>query len=386
MANVELTSLLPSKAFLLPYALLLLFPSLVLTFAGTFLTLDRTRSFVPINDPFSISNKSYTRFLTPFFRGGVGGIIAGYAFGLHLSTFLSLLIPSLSNASPLTPSSFLAVWILSSLLTAVIAGRWKYVAFAAAGITGGATLAISISVITHPSLLTRVILVATFFPILTVFTLLPLHRFQCAVVRTAMSATGSFGLVLSIAIAAGIPAWSNVWERLWVSDSLEWGTTKEKGLSVGFCLFLIAGIVCDWFLKRHFGENPDQEWDSYLAKYVATIPNAEDRAGSFQPLTSIWSKLFGHSHSSSLPPSGALYNDIKGNFDSVSYSEMTRPLVVENALDRIDVAQGVAYGLSAADSASQVTHQGLSHSSHEDRRYGGPKWDVFWNDVHNLAK
>jgi hypothetical protein len=81
MANVQLSSLLPSGTFLLSYSLLLFLPSLVLTFAGAFLTFDRTRSFVPINDPFAIPNKSRQNFLTPFFRGGVGGIIAGYTFG-----------------------------------------------------------------------------------------------------------------------------------------------------------------------------------------------------------------------------------------------------------------------------------------------------------------
>jgi hypothetical protein len=103
-----------------------------------------------------------------------------------------------------------------------------------------------------------VIFVAVFFSVLTVLTLLPLRRFQCTFIRIAMSAAGSFGLVLSIGIMANIPAWSNVWERLWVSDSLAWGTAKEKGLSVGFCLFLGVGTACDWFLKRRFGENPDQ--------------------------------------------------------------------------------------------------------------------------------
>lgn len=58
-------------------------------------------------------------------------------YAVHLATFLSLLIPSLSDSKSLTSSSFIAVWILSSLFTAVIAGRWKYAALIAAGISGG---------------------------------------------------------------------------------------------------------------------------------------------------------------------------------------------------------------------------------------------------------
>lgn len=67
----------PSEAFLLPYALPLFFLSFILNFSGAFLTLDRTRSFVPTGDVV----KAKTTWITPFFHGGVGGIIVGYAFG-----------------------------------------------------------------------------------------------------------------------------------------------------------------------------------------------------------------------------------------------------------------------------------------------------------------
>jgi len=52
---------------------------------------------------------------------------------------------------------------------------------------------------------------------------------------------------------------------------------------------LAGGMGCDWMLRYKFGENPDQKWDSYLATYSQNLP---DRAGTFQPLTSIWSRLF----------------------------------------------------------------------------------------------
>jgi hypothetical protein len=119
-------------------------------------------------------------------------------------------------------------------------------------------LALSLSVIIHPSLITRVTLVAVFVPLLTVPTLLPLPRFQPIFVRLVMSSTGAFGLVLSIALMVRVAAWENVWDRLWVNESLSWGTAHEKGLSAGFCLFLVVGTASDWFLKTRFGENPDQ--------------------------------------------------------------------------------------------------------------------------------
>jgi hypothetical protein len=58
----------------------------------------------------------------------------------------------------------------------------------------------------------------------------------------------------------------------------------------------------------------EQKWDSYLSEYVANLPNAADRAGSFQPLTSLWSKLFGHSHTMPLLPPP--YEDVRINFSS----------------------------------------------------------------------
>jgi hypothetical protein len=54
------------------------------------------------------------------------------------------------------------------------------------------------------------------------------------------------------------------------------------------CLF---GVASDWFLKRKFGENPDQKWDEYLASYASNLPNASDRAGTFEPVTSFWSRI-----------------------------------------------------------------------------------------------
>lgn len=94
----------------------------------------------------------------------------------------------------------------------------------------------------------------------TLFVLLPIPRVQHCAVRFAAASTGAFGLVVSIALLAKIPAWANVWERLWVAEDPTgtWGTSQEKGLSGGFCLFLAAGIACDWLLKRQFGECPDE--------------------------------------------------------------------------------------------------------------------------------
>ena len=86
-AETTLSSLLSSSPYLLAYALPLLFLSLLLTFAGAFLTLDRTRAFAPRYD--ALQPPEATRIqhaevlLKKIFRleGGIGGIALGFVFG-----------------------------------------------------------------------------------------------------------------------------------------------------------------------------------------------------------------------------------------------------------------------------------------------------------------
>lgn len=73
--------------FALIYALAIFLPSLVVLLAGSFLTLDRTRSFEnkyggdkygPIYKAFKPRKKSETIWR---FDGGVGGLLTGFLFG-----------------------------------------------------------------------------------------------------------------------------------------------------------------------------------------------------------------------------------------------------------------------------------------------------------------
>ncbi|KAJ8080217.1 hypothetical protein PM082_017047 [Marasmius tenuissimus] len=295
---VSILTLLSTPGHILAYSLPLFFLSLVLTFAGAFLTLDRTRVFrsKSLDMPGGLSTKrgKFERWFK--MEGGVGGVVTGWMFGFHLSTFLALSLPSLPNtkiSTPLSSSSFLALYILVSLTTSFLGGRFKYVALTTGGLLGGTTFSLALSVITHPTLLTRLVFLAITTPILTLFTLLPLVRFQHGALRFALSSTGAFGLVTSIALLGGeegdvqAGVW---WCRLFVRDGEGWGTGKEKGLCVGYCMFLITGTVVDWALRRRFGECPDEKWDSYLASYT-TNGNLPDRAGTFKPATSLWDRL-----------------------------------------------------------------------------------------------
>ncbi|KAI0714087.1 hypothetical protein C8T65DRAFT_645461 [Cerioporus squamosus] len=299
-AETTLSSLLSSSSFLLAYALPLFFLSLLLTFAGAFLTLDRTRAFAPRYDALTPSETTKIQHAEVLFKrifrieGGIGGIALGFVTGVHFTTFLALLIPNVSTSKSLSAGAFLAVWLLSAIACSILAARWRFVTLAFAGIAGYSTFALAFAVIMHPSLLTRLILVAVFTLIGLVMCLLPIARTQHVFVRLAMASVGAFGTILAIALLAHILSWTEVWDRLWIKDGSLWGTTQEKGLSAAFCLFVLVGAASDWFLKKKLGENPDEKWDSYLADYAATLPNTSDRAGHFQPLQSFWGRHFGH--------------------------------------------------------------------------------------------
>ena len=120
------------------------------------------------------------------------------------------------------------------------------------------SLALALSVSIHPNLSTRRIFLALLVPIFCILTVAPFARTQRSSIRLAASASGTFGLILSIALLAHVQPWSNVWERLWISDGNGWGTGSERALSAGYWLILITGCLTDWALKRYCGGNPDE--------------------------------------------------------------------------------------------------------------------------------
>ncbi|PPQ88396.1 hypothetical protein CVT25_011275 [Psilocybe cyanescens] len=317
----QLTPLLSTKPYLLVYALPLLFISLLLTFSGTFLTLDRSRSFPPtdgavkdgkgyaaLSKPGALSfdKTKRTRRFNWILEGGIGGLAGGYAFGLHFATALAVLIPATTSSAGLSPKSFLAIWVLTCVITTPLAGRYYYIAFFFFGLSGGTLTALALCIITHPTLLSRVILVGIFLPLFTslvLFTaIVPIPRlttnFLHPLLRLCTASTGSFGIVLSIALLLNPKeeSWANAWERLYMAngapDGAMWSSSKEQGLSAVYAVFLFSGMAVDWALRRKIGECPDEKWDKYLAHYAANLPNRPDRAGTFQPLTTFWDRLF----------------------------------------------------------------------------------------------
>lgn len=76
-----LSTMLSSTSYTLTYSIPLILVSIPLTFAGAFLTLDRTRSFTSRPPPRSPGARWYAAQFTSFLRGGLGGIAIGFAFG-----------------------------------------------------------------------------------------------------------------------------------------------------------------------------------------------------------------------------------------------------------------------------------------------------------------
>ncbi|KIM28459.1 hypothetical protein M408DRAFT_141547 [Serendipita vermifera MAFF 305830] len=283
-----MSNLLPSPYHIV-YASLLLAFSVPVTFAGAFLTLDRTRSFAPSNSLSTTIGAKNGKFRL---EGGVGGLLGGWLVGVHASTLIALLIMNRTSATPLGSIQFLVVWLLPALAISAISGRWKLVAVPLIGLGGGVTFSLFVTVVCHPEKLARNILLGVCGVISTVLCLLPIPLVQHGAIRSASAWLGAFGIVMAISILSGVSDWSNVWSRLWVSWDSAWGTGQEKGLSAAFGGLAAAGIAVDWLLKRQFGENPDEKWDSYLANYAANLPNAHDRPGTFTPAVPFWKKIF----------------------------------------------------------------------------------------------
>jgi len=200
-------------------------------------------------------------------------------------------------------------------------------------------LALAISVIIHPPLLARQVLVPLFSTLSpTIILLFCIPRFFHLLhptLRITTASSGAFSLVVAIALLTHVSSWADVWERLWVSNGDAWGTSKETGLSVAYCIFTCLGIGTDWGLKRWLGECPDevctflmnrtgsvftpQKWDNYLADYAANLPNDASRAGVFQPLPShsLLARIFQPRKKDVIFPS-TLFTSSKRHQDSLS--------------------------------------------------------------------
>lgn len=102
---VTLIDLVPTTSYLLAYALPLLLFSLVLAFAGAFLTVDRSRSFVPNRQLSGIPGSYYpskSKQFRLYLEGGMGGILIGYCFGRMFRLLLfKLSVPHISSSTRL---------------------------------------------------------------------------------------------------------------------------------------------------------------------------------------------------------------------------------------------------------------------------------------------
>ena len=308
----KLTLLLPTTPYVLAYSLPLLLLSVLLTFAGTFLTIDRSRSFTPRNDastysslPVAFDHPKKKRRFSWLLEGGIGGLASGYAFGRmsflshqYLQVYIDNCVFSSPSLYPPCSSHTCDIFLCCAIFQiipccldlilyrhhlpcrtiqvrrcAIIecirrVGRLPHSSLFMPDKqhNNSVLFSLSLCVILHPSLTPRVIfitvitillmvlvLISTVIPRLSTLLLHPL-------LRLCTSSTGAFGLVLSIALLAKsqIDPWADIWERLWVQDGDGWGSGKEQGLSAAWGVFLSVGIIADWAFHRWLGECPDE--------------------------------------------------------------------------------------------------------------------------------
>lgn len=121
-----------------------------------------------------------------------------------------------------------------------------------------AALALIVSVVFHPSLLTRLVLLAIIVITFITFSFVPFPRCQRLTTRITSALTGSVGTIMAICIFCGVSSWGDVWLRLVVKTEANWEGGQEQGLSAATCLLFVVGCASDWALKWKFGEDPDK--------------------------------------------------------------------------------------------------------------------------------
>lgn len=143
------------------YGLVLLLPSLVLTLAGGFTSLDRTGT-VKDKHP-DLKGPLYQAFEPPkrfslhlSFQGGVGGTAAGLVFGsklnrqpfankflpditssVHFVAFVTLAITNRTSLHPLTSIEFLMVWIIAAICLALVGASLRTLSLIFTACLGG---------------------------------------------------------------------------------------------------------------------------------------------------------------------------------------------------------------------------------------------------------
>jgi len=154
-----------------------------------------------------------------------------------------------------------------------------------ANISRSAT-ALFIAVISHPSLVTRLVFLFLFVLLFLLGTFLPVQsgRLQPWFIRTSAAFTGSTTLVIAIALLRKIDGWGHALLRFVIHSENTWGGSKERGLSAAVVFFFLIGVVSDKFLSKKFGRDPSENWDNYLSEYAHETSKSRGVFRPFPPL------------------------------------------------------------------------------------------------------
>ncbi|KAF8315643.1 hypothetical protein DL93DRAFT_2078866 [Clavulina sp. PMI_390] len=280
----------------------LLIPSIVILLAGTFLTLDRTRTFDskpsadvekqgPIYKTFTPERK---KSFNPWqFHGGLGGMLLGFSLGLHVAALVALYIANRPSGTPLSSAVFMMAWILFGLVFLFLGCRWHVFALILTAILGSASFSLFLATAFHPTLHSRFILFAMSAVVALLGTFLPIFKerqLNCWTTRACVACSGSLGIVVAISLFSGEAGWASVWLRFIVSDGgPAWTTSKEKGFAFLFVLIAVVGAASDWWIQRKYGEDSDPKWEDYLSRVPSFTTSPE---GVFKTRHSMWARMF----------------------------------------------------------------------------------------------
>ncbi|KAH8923001.1 hypothetical protein BT69DRAFT_193737 [Atractiella rhizophila] len=278
-----------------------LFAALVFYFCGA--TSTRWGNSIKLNE-------------TRLVQGGLGGILAGYATSTAV-IFLPFVL--LQTPPKLSSVAFYAIFAFGSIPLALVAGRFKWVGRVCLALTGAMALTANLILSAHPvTLLPRLVLLAIIV-VLSLVSVVVLPLVSPSLYPKLASPSIELISSKKYVWVDAVGLFANEDIRLGVEE--EWGQTKSfKGLLAGSWLLGVVAAGWQFWRWREVGDDPDEQWNSYLGKLINHEKDKQFKAGRspvkrkgvFVPEPTFWDKLFGRSRGlENVRPASPLFDDEK---------------------------------------------------------------------------
>ncbi|EPQ26209.1 uncharacterized protein PFL1_06144 [Pseudozyma flocculosa PF-1] len=284
----------------------------------------------------------------PPLAGGVGGALLGFLF-LSFLALVATCAMCAKDSSSVSSAALVVLWVLPGLVGALLGGHFAFAARVFAGLLAGPCIAVVLTAMfgIH-TLIIRVAVLVVFTCLLTAPLLVPNRKvLHFHLVNACTSIVGMTVLLDGIALYAPPQPSSYAWIDLWVvlfacdaSASLnaatkKWGSSWFKGYIAGAVLGAVLGFIFELLLHRYAAQDPESEWNEYLGSYTERFENntagflpgflgggsISQRAGSFEPSPSPWSRLGGIFAAGASKP--ASYGNIPSSGQDLERSPLT---------------------------------------------------------------